>query len=134
MEFFKWQDSFNIGIEEIDRQHREFMTLLNDYLEVLSHVKQATAGPELFGKINAYIAMHCDYEIALLKSMGYRNIKKHQAQHEYFQKRIQDLENEQQQGNEQSLSDLLIFLQDWFLKHIQELDREYVPYVKQGHK
>lgn len=129
MEFFKWKDSFNIGIGEIDQQHLEFMTLLNDYFEVLSHVKKATAGPALFDKLHSYISMHFDYEINLLKIIGYDEIGKHKAQHEYFQMRILDLENKRIQGSEESLSGVLLFLRDWFLNHILEFDRKYVPFV-----
>jgi len=46
MAFFIWKDSFNIGIEEIDQQHREFMELLNECYEVVSLSKKATLDHE----------------------------------------------------------------------------------------
>lgn len=134
MAFFTWKDSFNIGIEEIDRQHREYLELLNEYYEVASHSTSATVGNDLAIRLKSYITKHFDYEVSLIKNSGYAEIDQQLIQHEYFQSRVSELEKALAQGNTESLNSLLLFLRDWFLNHILECDMKYVPYVTRGKK
>ena len=129
MAFFIWKDSFNIGIEEIDQQHREFLGLLNEYYEVVSLSKTATLDHELVNKLKSYVSMHFDFEVNLLKNTGYVETEEQLKQHNYFESRISELESSLVQGNTESLNAVFTFLRDWFLNHVLESDRKYVPYV-----
>ena len=129
MAFFVWKDSFNIGIEEIDRQHRKFLEMLNEYYEVVSRSKTATLDHKLVNKLKAYASLHFDFEVNLLKNTGYIDTEEQLKQHNYFESRISELESSLVQGNAESLNAVFTFLRDWFLSHVLESDRKFVPYV-----
>jgi hemerythrin len=129
MAFFIWKDSFNMGIEEIDRQHRNFLEMLNEYYEAVSLAKTATLDHELVNKLKSYVSMHFDYEVNMLKNTGYIETEQQLKEHNYFESRISELQSSQVQGNAESLNSTFSFLRDWFLNHILESDRKYVPYV-----
>ena len=129
MAFFIWKDSFNIGIEEIDRQHRKFLEILNEYYEVVSRSKTVTIDHEMVNKLKSYVSMHFDYEVNLLKNTGYIETEEQLKQHNYFESHISKLESSLEQGNTESLNAVFTFLKDWFLNHVLESDRKYVPYV-----
>jgi hemerythrin-like metal-binding protein len=65
----------------------------------------------------------------LLKNTGYIETEEQLKQHNYFESRISELESSLEQGNTESLNAVFTFLKDWFLKHVLESDRKYVPYV-----
>ena len=130
MQFFIWKDSYDIGIEEIDRQHRDFLELLNDYHEVLFHVKKATVGTDVVDKLKLYISNHFKYEEKLFSTAGYKETELQLKQHTFFESRVADLENAQAQGSEEQLDLLLNYLRDWFLNHILVCDMAYVPTLK----
>jgi len=54
IDFFKWKDSFKIGIEEIDQQHRVFLGHLNEYYLQIKGDKRAGMAPEMIKKLTAY--------------------------------------------------------------------------------
>ncbi len=58
MDFFKWKDSFRIGIEEIDQQHRVFLEYLNKYYLQITGDKRAGMDPGMVKKLKAYAATH----------------------------------------------------------------------------
>lgn len=39
MEFFQCKDSYNIGLEELDRQHRSFLQMVNTCLDENVRIK-----------------------------------------------------------------------------------------------
>lgn len=134
MAFFIWRDSFNIGIEEIDQQHRKFMEMLNECYEAVSFAKTTTINHELVNKLKAYVSMHFDYEIDMLKNTGYIETEQQLKQHKYFESRISELESSLLHVNAESLITVFSFLRDWFLNHILENDRKYVSFVNQAAK
>ena len=77
MEFFKWKESFNIGHALIDRQHRSFMGMLNEYHEAISSGKIDQAGKDLVDELKSYAAMHFRTEEDLMESVGYEKIEQH---------------------------------------------------------
>jgi hemerythrin-like metal-binding protein len=130
MVFFQWKDSFNIGSPEIDRQHRSFLEMLNEYYDSTSGGTKDNIGRELIQKLKNYAAMHFRYEEDLMQSMGYKDVEKQREQHRYFESLVSDLESAPSSGRTEALKSSLSFLRDWFLSHILEEDRKFIPHIK----
>ena len=54
MDSFKWKDGFNIGITEIDEQHRSFLDCLNDCYSQISSEKRTSIDQSLIDRLSAY--------------------------------------------------------------------------------
>jgi hemerythrin len=130
MAFYTWKDSFNIGIEEIDKQHRSFLDCLNDCHVQVSGGKGAGMDSDLFDRLRDYAAKHFRFEESLMQSNGYPEIDQQKKQHEYFESQLAELETIQHGESGRTAESVLAFVRDWFLKHILEQDRKFVPYVK----
>ena len=130
MEFFKWKDSFSIGNTGIDRQHRSFLESLNELYETLSTGNRDIIGKDLVRRLKGYVAMHFSFEEELMESAGYKELEQHRKQHRYFESQVLEFESAYIQGKSDILKSTLPFLRDWFLSHILEEDRKYVPYLK----
>ncbi|OGU04731.1 MAG: hypothetical protein A2075_16370 [Geobacteraceae bacterium GWC2_58_44] len=130
MAFFEWKESFNIGVEEIDRQHREFMEYLNEINELCAMAKDTPVSREVVDQLVRYIEKHFEYEENLFKETGYRESELQIKQHNFFVLRVLELQDEQLFGNVEKLNNVLGFLRDWFLNHILTVDSKYVPLVQ----
>lgn len=128
MAFFEWKESFSIGVEEIDRQHREFLDYLNECHGMLTSKKDTLVTKGIVDKLKMYVEKHFEFEEKLFTDIGYTEMETQIKQHNYFVLRILDLEDEQVLGDNESLNSVLSFLRDWFLNHILQADKEYVPF------
>lgn len=130
MEFFKWKDSFNIGHALIDRQHRSFLGMLNEYYEAISSGEIGPAGKNLVDELRSYAAMHFRAEEDLMESVAYEKIEQHRKQHKYFESLVSDLKKDHIEEKAESVKKALPFMKDWFLNHILEQDKEVAPYLE----
>jgi hemerythrin-like metal-binding protein len=129
MDFFQWKDSFNIGHLLIDRQHKSFMNILNDYHEALSNGKIEQTGKYLAKELKIYSAMHFRIEEDLMKTVGYEETSKHLKQHRHFESLVSDFERDHTEKKDKSVKKMLLFMRDWFLTHILEQDKRMIPYL-----
>ncbi len=130
MDFFKWKESFNIGVEEIDRQHRSFLEYLNACHEHLFGDKRMAADFDLISRLKGYAATHFHYEEDLLHSRSYPQIEQHETQHRFFESQVSELEASCSDGKGKIPESTLPFLRDWFLDHILQQDKKIVQYLK----
>jgi hemerythrin-like metal-binding protein len=130
MAFFVWKDSFSIGITYVDRQHQEFLELLNEYHEQVIRHGFGGVGPETLGRLKEYAETHFKDEEGLMEYKGYRGLGEHRKQHDYFRSLLADLEGGRLQGQAATVEGMLAFLRDWFLNHILEVDRKIADVLR----
>lgn len=130
MAFFQWKDSFNIGNDEIDRQHRAFLEMLNEYYDSGSGGTKDNIDDRLIVRIREYSAMHFRFEEQLMREAGYPETEHQLKQHRYFESLVSDLESNHREGKTYDLKRVLSLLKDWFLHHILEEDKKFVPHIK----
>ncbi|MEN9465482.1 MAG: hypothetical protein RL217_1663 [Pseudomonadota bacterium] len=130
MERYEWQDSLNLGITAIDKQHRKIL----DYINALSHAiefHQRAEVAQVLTQLTHYALEHFRFEEELMAQAGYSLFQAHQATHQRFEQKIQQL---QQEFNEHQDADLVAaktrtWLLTWLIKHIQYEDAAYAPAV-----
>lgn len=129
MAFFEWKESFNIGNKTVDRQHRSFMEILNEYYDFAFGGSAGQAGKDLVDRLKAYAAMHFRTEEGLMESLSYEELEKHREQHRYFESLVSEFEGQHMKGEAESLKKTLPFLRDWLLDHILEQDKKLALYL-----
>ena len=130
VELFKWKESFNIGIEEIDRQHRSFLELLNDCYVKASGLGRSGIDPEMVAKLREYATSHFRFEEELMRFRSYPDMLSQQQQHRMFESMISEFEAEHAAGKDESVESVFTFLRDWFLNHILEEDKKIASFIK----
>ena len=108
----EWNESYNIGIEVIDHQHRQIL----DYINTLEQVKNTGKRDKIF-------------EENLLQQVNYLYLPSHRGIHELFVKRLNDYRLRFEQG-ESIEKDLYRLLSKWLINHIQHDDQDYVDAVR----
>ncbi len=130
MEFFKWKDHFGVNIPEMDQQHQKFFSMLND---VHLNNKKQGRDPEflnrLFRDLISYVEVHFAEEEKLLEKSGFSGLEIQKKQHQYFREQLAQLRDQHFKGDTIVPQSVLVFLRDWFMKHVLELDKKYVGTV-----
>jgi hemerythrin len=130
VEFFKWKESFNVGIEEIDRQHRSFLELLNDCYVKASGLGRSGIDPEMIASLRDYATRHFRFEEELMRFESYPDMLLQEQQHRMFESMILEFEAKRAAGKDESVESVFTFLRDWFLNHILEEDKKIASFIK----
>ena len=130
MQFLEWEDTYNIGVKEIDIQHRG----LFDIISKLSATRRFETEGQYFlatlDKIVEYARIHFATEERYMREAQYSKLAEHQQEHRLFfpevEKLMKDLENKQPNIQQK----ILDFLKDWYMSHILGSDRDYQKTLK----
>ena len=122
---FHWDNSFSVGLKEIDRQHLFLVNMVNELnYEVKSGSDLYLLGRILQGLID-YTASHFGYEEGLMERHGYEDLVAHKAKHKKLVGEVLDFQRRVNDKDDKVVDELLIFLNDWLAKHIKGTDKKY---------
>ncbi len=125
MSFLTWSSKYSVEVDEMDRQHRVLINLLNDLHEAMLHGKaQGMTGP-LLQKLVDYTRKHFASEEAMLAAAGYAGLAMHRIKHKELIKQVEEYVARHKDGDRAVNVQLMSFLRDWLVTHIQQTDREY---------
>jgi hemerythrin-like metal-binding protein len=127
-----WNDSFNIGYEQIDMQHRQAFALLNDLVSASIDGSGTERLGEMLEFLQDYAARHFHDEEALQLRYDFPGYAKHRRQHEDLQRIIGGLAQKfAANGASKELSDELnkIVLK-WLTTHILHEDMKLGKYLR----
>ncbi len=128
---FRWDESFMVGIAEIDRQHKLLVDIVNElYYEAGNNCSHEMLGRILNGLVE-YTKTHFAYEEGLLAMHGYPDLGPHQLKHKKLVARVMEFQGRVTANDESVLEELLQFLKNWLANHIQGTDKKYVPFLKE---
>jgi hemerythrin len=103
MSLLTWSSKYSVEVDEMDRQHRVLINLLNDLHEAMLH-----------GKAQGMIA-----------AAGYAGLAMHRIKHKELIKQVEEYVARHKDGDRAVNVQLMNFLRDWLVTHIQQTDREY---------
>jgi len=130
-----WSDEkHSFGIEEIDEQHKELFVLTNSLYaakDLKLPLERQAAMKTYLKRLYAYAHYHFAAEEELMADSLFPRLEAHAALHEGFKARIKALMDEAKEGGESGLDEVLDFLVNWIVFHIQDEDRKYVGFFRE---
>jgi len=123
---FIWNDSYNTGIDEVDRQHRVLVDVINKLDDATAQGRDAAAVAPLLGELAAYAQYHFTTEEELMLAAGAaaKHFRQHKAEHEAFAAKVRSQVAGIDLGDRAATGRLLDFLVSWLARHILLLDKE----------
>jgi hemerythrin len=79
---FKWDDSFLIGIEELDHEHKVLIDDINRLHEELARHDEKSVIEKCLGDIYARMQAHFALEEHVMKEHGYKYFDEHKREHD----------------------------------------------------
>ncbi len=124
-ELFSWSDSYNVGIQEVDEQHRVLVSLLNQLHEAIREHRGSATSRDILGRLAEYTRTHFLLEESLMRLTHYPGFEIHKQQHEELIKQVQDLQYKIDNENAAITFELLHFLKGWLTQHINDSDKRF---------
>ncbi len=131
--FMKWRPDFNLGIEEIDEQHKKIVELINTLNEAFMKNEARGKLSTILEEMTRYADYHFQTEEKLFSQYHYPFTHEHMNLHENFRKKVVQFTEQFEQGHPVTFR-VLGFLRKWLTNHILDVDREYVDIVRAGNK
>jgi hemerythrin len=127
--YMKWEPAFNLGIPEVDNQHKKIIDFINALNQAfIDNVTNDKIG-NILDDMSDYASKHFKTEEELFEKTNFPLMKEHKTQHEYFVKKVEDFKKSFYQGQPITFR-LMKFLRSWWTNHILDSDREYVEIIK----
>jgi hemerythrin-like metal-binding protein len=131
MALIKWNQSFSVGVQSIDKQHTVLFDSLNElHASMMSGQAQNMTGP-LLKKLLDYTRNHFSEEEKMMAAAKYPGLTEHQAKHRILVKQVEEYAARYEKGEITLNLHLLNFLRDWLTNHIQKTDKEYGPWMNE---
>ncbi len=124
MAVMEWNDKLDIGVDEMNNQHKGLLKLMNQLHDAYergdSYAKQA----EILGRLGQATIDHFTEEEAYMESIGFDGLEVHKLIHkdllDKFTKHVED------SAKNNALTDnFFVFLKVWLTAHIMGIDTKY---------
>jgi hemerythrin len=122
----EWSQDLNLGIAEIDEQHKEYINCATQLLEAIT-LKDTASALKLFDEAIIHIKDHFSTEETYFEEYNYPAGKAHRLVHDQFVKEIERMKKEFSEGKELDEKDKRN-LTGWLVNHIKSLDRHYADF------
>ena len=122
-----WSDKYATGIEIIDKQHKQLVTLTNElYTACLARDDGLqTAFKKAMSRMVEYVCFHFNMENKLLSAIDYPDCKNHKKMHDTLIQKILDTVKEYNEGKMFVPNNFVRALVDWVFSHIAFYDKQY---------
>ena len=128
-EFIVWDETFSVGFELMDNQHKELVEMVNALFAAckLGAVAADLAYLRTINRAMEYAKTHFSDEEKYMSQVGYPKLDEHKKQHEEFVAKIMKSLKLFEEGNTEPI-EMANFLKYWLLNHIAVSDKQYAPY------
>ncbi|MFP4019334.1 MAG: bacteriohemerythrin [Bacteroidales bacterium] len=129
MSFIQWKDSMATDIDEIDTQHMQLVSLINDLYEAMSKGQGKEKLNEIFNELFDYAKTHFFTEEKLMLVYGFPGYEEHKKEHQNFVEEIKKYKGKFEGGESKTSIEVAKFLKEWLVNHILKTDQKYAPYL-----
>lgn len=121
----QWQESYSVGIESLDNDHKKLISLLNQFTTAYDYAMSEEFEREALNDLVNYTQYHFEREEKLLEDNNYEDLEAHKAQHRKMIEQVIAFQNLYNEKGHESLNEISAYLADWLIKHINGTDKEY---------
>ncbi|AEV70450.1 bacteriohemerythrin [Acetivibrio clariflavus] len=128
----EWRTSYEIGVKQIDMQHKALFDKINDLLEACNSNKGKEEVINTINFLGDYVVTHFADEEKLQRESGYPEYAGHKAAHDKF---VKDYESLKTRFEQEGISLNFVFtvnkvIVDWLIKHIGNADKAFGDFLK----
>ena len=126
----KWDESYSVYMKDLDNQHMKLFDIINKFYDLMATNQTNEAIVAVTAEMKKYALLHFTHEESILKKKGFPRFKSHQARHQEFVDKINDVEARLAKGQIVSTLDIAKFLRTWLLEHVKIEDKSFANYFK----
>ena len=119
---YSMKEEYKIGMEAIDKQHERLFQIADSAYETLTNSLNADKYDqivEILKELKTYAATHFADEERYMEEIGHKKLFTQKIEHAGFIAKLSEISlDEIDENQDESLLDLLNYLNDWLVNHI----------------
>ena len=124
---YSWASLLEVGIADIDEQHRTLFRLLNELRAAADAPDATERQTAILAELDEDTRQHFAAEEQLMRDIGFPDIAAHIAEHQRLQRELEDYRA--QLLDRKGTIDFSAFIKSWLIGHLMTMDREYADYL-----
>lgn len=131
--FIEWSDELSVGVEEIDKDHRTLLEIVNRFFDAYRFSSTRSTVLSALTNIADYASWHFDHEERIMRREKFPGLEDHKQQHTALLDRLAGLIAGFETGRADITEATLDFLSDWVLVHLKTQDMELGRWIRTRH-
>ncbi len=133
MALMEWNDKLSVGVAELDNDHKKLVAMLNDLYDSIKAGRGKDKVGSILDGLVAYTATHFAREERFFAQTKYPATAEHMKEHAHLTAQVVAVQKKYKEGATSVVSlEVMNFLKNWLLSHIQGTDRKYGPHLNAG--
>jgi hemerythrin len=128
MSLIEWTDSLSVGIEEIDKQHKRLIELINELHVAMRERRTRDVLGNIINGLKDYAVIHFSTEEKYFDQYNYLKSGSHKREHMAFINKVIAFKAGFDKGKLMLSMEIMDFLKDWLVNHIQKIDMAYASF------
>ena len=124
-----WDDSFSVGIEELDKQHKQIVGVINRLIDEPKEGFDPDEVAKILDELTKFAHYHFKMEEQLLAEHGYPDLHTQQDEHKEFRIELANLCMDSMKNHTIIPINVLLYLREWWTDHILVKDMKYRPFL-----
>lgn len=126
-ELIPWSDAYNLGVAEIDSQHKKMIGIINHLYSVMQAATEKEEMNTILQELIDYANYHFATEEKHFEEFHYEDAVEHIKAHDMYREKISKFAEEYYNNAIMLPFEMMDFLGEWWTRHILGVDRKYVP-------
>lgn len=130
MALMTWSGKHSVGVNALDSQHKTLMRVLNELHAASMQGKVREIAVPLLRLAVSLANEHFSDEERLMETTRYPGLASHRELHRELTGRLAEFVARHEKGDSAVYTQLLYFLRDWLINHMQTEDQQYAPWLR----
>lgn len=126
-----WNESYSVGVEKINDQHKKLVEIINKLHEGMKSGQAKNVMEGILNELVDYTKNHFKTEEDLFNQYNYPQGVQHKVEHENLLIKVGDFVNKFVSGDAIISMELMDFLREWLINHIQGTDMQYKAFFNE---
>jgi hemerythrin len=130
---FEWNENYELGIQEIDLQHKKLIGISNELYDVATKddVNLKLTMSKILKNLTDYTVYHFTSEEEFMKKYGYEGVPMHKIAHDNFVAEVTQQIKKLDSSSKEAVLLFYDYIANWILTHIAKADKIWANFVKE---
>lgn len=130
MKKIEWHSRLNVGVKQIDEQHKWLVQLVNNLLSAIQSGVAEDILQSICQELVDYTEFHFRDEELLMEEIGFPFIEEQRAEHEELRVKVGEFNDAVLRGDHIPPKEVLDFLSEWLINHLLHSDMKIGHHIK----